>query len=432
VFKNVVNLLLSIFSIVSISVADCEAADRPGTNSDESKVLPYTLPDPLTCLDGTKVTDAKMWFEKRRPELVDIFQTNMHGRSTTKPAGLKFVVTSTDAKALNGLATRKEISILVSGEKDGPVIHLLLYIPNSATKPSAAFIGVNFEGNHTVCADPGITVHEQWTWDNKELKSVLAKPPTKPNGAGTWPVEMLIKRGFAVASIPRADVEPDYADGWKHGIRGYFLKQSGKAEFAADDWGAIAAWGWSLSRALDYLETDAAIDAKHVAVVGHSRMGKASLWAGASDQRFALVISNNSGEGGAALARRWFGETTAVINKNFPHWFCGNFKQYAGNEAKMPMDQHELLALVAPRPLYVASAEEDTWADPRGEFLSAKHAGVVYALFDKKGIDSATEFPVVHHPVGDSVVYHIRSGKHAMTDYDWDQYATFAERQFKK
>ncbi len=433
VLKNILGMLVAIFSVITVTVEDCAAADRPGTNSDESKVRPYTLPDPLTFNDGTKVTDAKTWVEKRRPELLDLFRANMHGHSPAKPAVMKFEVESTDAKALNGLATRKEIAIYPTGSKDGPAIHLLLYIPNGAQKPSPAFIGVNFDGNHTICPeDTGVVVREQWMWNKATKTDALVKPEIKktlPAAIG-WPVEMVLKRGYAVATIARADVEPDYPEGWKHGIRGYYLKQAGRTEFAQDDWGAIAAWGWSLSRALDYLETDAAIDAKHVAVLGHSRMGKASLWAGASDERFALVISNDSGEGGAAIARRWFGETTAVINQNFPHWFCANFKQYAGNEAKLPFDAHELLALVAPRPLYVASAEEDLWADPRGEFLAAKHASVVYTLFDKKGI-TEDDMPAIHHPVGDTVAYHIRAGKHDMTAYDWEQYVAFADRQFK-
>ena len=431
-FKNVFAMLISIFSVMTVSVPECNAADRPGTNSDESKVPPYTLPDALTCSDGTKVTDAKTWTDKRRPELLELFRTNMQGHSPAKPAALKFDVTSTDATALNGLATRKEVTISISDDKDAPRIYLLLYIPNGAQKPSPAFIGVNFDGNHTICRDPGSTVREHWTIDRKTKTEVFAKPDVKAiSDAHLWPVETALKRGYAIATISRADIEPDYPEGWKHGIRGYYLKQQGKTEFAADDWGAIGAWAWGLSRALDYLETDASIDARHVAVIGHSRMGKASLWAGASDPRFALVVSNDSGEGGAALARRWFGETTAVINQNFPHWFCANFKKYSNNEAAMPTDQHELIALVAPRPVYVASAEEDKWADPRGEFLSAKNAEPVYALFAKKGLE-VEDMPVVHHPVGDTIAYHIRTGKHEMTGYDWEQYLNFADRHFKK
>ncbi|HLX64611.1 MAG TPA: acetylxylan esterase [Planctomycetota bacterium] len=430
---NFFAVLLCAFALALMCLTDCDAADRPGTNSDESKVKPYTLPDPLICLDGTKVTDAQTWRTKRRPELLELFRKNMYGRSPDRPNGMSCEITSTDVKALNGLATRKEIDIVISDVKGAPRIHLLLYIPNAATKPVPAILGVNFDGNHTICADPGITIRDEWTWDSKEKKDKLAKPAetTRGKSTGSWAVEMLLKRGYAVATIARANIEPDYADGWKHGIRGFYLAQSGKSEFAADDWGAIGAWAWGLSRALDCLEADSAIDAKRVVVFGHSRMGKTALWAGAQDERFALVISNDSGEGGAALARRWFGETTAAINKSFPHWFCANFKQYSDNEANMPTDQHELLALAAPRPLYVASAEDDKWADPKGEFLSAKNAGPVYRLFGKEGV-GVEEWPSVNHPVGDTVGYHIRTGKHDVTDYDWEQYLAFADRHFGK
>ena len=407
------------------------SAPPPDINYDESKVGSYTLPDPLVCADGTKVTDASTWRAKRRPEVLELFRANMHGRSPARPAEMKFEVTSVDKQALGGKATRKEITVRFGPESDAPPMRLLLYVPNAAPKPVPAFIGVNFEGNHTIAADPAITLTDQWMWDNKTKTESLKRPgeETRGKSIGRWALDKAFARGYAVATIPRADIEPDYAEGWRHGIRGYFLKKSGHTEFAPDDWGAIGAWAWGLSRALDYFETDSDIDAKHVVVMGHSRMGKTALWAGAQDERFAIVISNDSGEGGAALARRWFGETTAVINKVFPHWFCANFKQFSGNESKLPMDQHELVALSAPRPVYVASAEEDRWADPRGEFLSAKNAGPVYRLFGKEGV-GVDEMPAVNHPVGDTIGYHIRTGKHDVTEYDWEQYLRFADRHF--
>ncbi len=427
-------LIVSLFILSFMLVAQlpCAAADRPGTNSDESKVPPYTLPDALVCLDGTKVTDAKIWREKRRPELLELYRSQMQGRSPGKPAYLRFDATSIDRKAVNGAATRKEITISLSSEKDGPQLHLLLYTPNGAPKPPAVFLGANFSGNHTIYQDPGITVLDQWTWDNKANAEVLATPKPKADpGLGVWPVETILKHGFAVATVSRMEIEPDYATGYKHGVRGYYLKKAGKTEFAPDDWGAIAAWAWGLSRALDYLETDPEVDAKRVVMFGHSRLGKAALWAGAEDERFAAVISNDSGEGGAAIARRWFGETTAAVNQSFPHWFNANFKQYSGNEAKMPFDSHELIALSAPRPIYVASAEDDKWADPKGEFLAAKNAEPVYKLFGKEGL-GVDEMPPVNHPVGDTICYHIRTGKHDVTEFDWEQYLKFAERHLGK
>jgi len=418
-------LILCLF-LLGMLVARAEP--RP-VNYDEALIPAFTLPDPLVCCDGTKVVDAAAWQFKRRPELLKLFQKEMYGVSPGRPAAMKWEMAHCDTNALGGLATRKEITVWFGADKSGPPMHILLYVPNAAAKPVPAFVSVNFDGNHTVNADPAITISEQWTQDRKTKQEALVRPeePTRGKSVGRWEVEQLMARGYALATIQRADIEPDYTEGWRRGIRGFLLAQAGKTEFALDDWGAIGAWAWGLSRALDVLETEPAVDARRVAVIGHSRMGKAALWAGAQDTRFALVISNDSGEGGAALARRCIGETTAGINKNFPHWFCGNFKKYGDLENTLPFDQHELLALVAPRPLYVASAAEDRWADPRGEFLSALHAGPVWKLFGLPGL-GVQEMPAIDQPVGATIGYHIRTGKHDVTAYDWAQYLNFADK----
>jgi hypothetical protein len=246
--------------------------------------------------------------------------------------------------------------------------------------------------------------------------------------ASRWPAEDLIKNGFALVTAYYGDLEPDHKDGWKTGIR-TTLKEDLKIK--EEEWGAIGAWAWGLSRMMDYLVTEPAINARQVALTGHSRLGKAALWAGANDTRFALIVANESGEGGAALARRNFGETVARINQAFPWWFSPAYKKYSANPQQLPVDQHQLLALMAPRPLYVSSALEDRWADPKGEFLGAKNAEPVYQLYRKAGL-GVTEMPAVEQPVGETIRYHIRNGKHDITAYDWQQHLSFARKQFNQ
>jgi hypothetical protein len=335
--------------------------------------------------------------------------------------------------ALGGRATRKEIMVWFTGRQDGPSMNLLLYVPNAAKKPVPAFLSLNFNGNHAVTSEPGIRLSDRWMAERPGgcATNHLATGSCRGSEASRWPVEKILAHGYALATAYYGDLEPDFAEGWKLGVRAALSPAGTNTTFKPDEWGAIGAWAWGLSRALDYLETDGAVDAKRVAVIGHSRLGKTALWAGARDERFAIVISNDSGEGGAALARRRFGERTANLNRSFPHWFCGNFKQYNDREDALPVDQHELIALIAPRPVYIASADEDRWADPRGEFLAARAAEPVYDLFAKAGLGVA-EPPAVNKPVGDFIGYHLRSGKHDLTEYDWEQYLNFADRHFKR
>lgn len=407
-------------------------AQRKDVNYDEAKIPAYKLPDPLKLADGQPVTTAEQWKKARRPELLELFRSNVYGRSPARVAETRFEVTKSDPKALDGLATRKEVTIHFTSKLDGPQMSLLIYVPNGATKPVPAFLGPNFGGNQTVNADPGIAITKAWTRSEKATpEKHTADESTRGSAASRWEVEKVLARGFATATFYYGEVEPDHAEGWKTSLRAALGPQGAQTALADDAWGAIGAWSYALSRALDYLETDKDIDAKHVALHGHSRLGKTALWAGASDERFAIVISNDSGEGGAALTRRNIGETTKIITSAFPHWFCKRYSTYADAADKLPIDQHELIALIAPRPVYVASASEDLWADPKGEFLSAKNAEPVYQLFGKAGL-GVDEPPALDHPVGDFIGYHNRTGKHDITLYDWEQYMNFADRHFGK
>jgi len=363
----------------------------PQANEDEAKVPPYTLPDPLVLADGTKVADARTWTQKRRPELMRLFETHVYGRTPAGGPKARFQVVAAPS-ALGGTATRKDVAITFGDGAAARRMDLVLYLPSGARGPVPVFLGLSFQRND-------------------EIK---------------WPIATIVERGYGVASSFYQDLFPDRADGANDSVLTLFPARRGP-----DAWNALGVWAWAMSRALDYLETDPAVDARRVALLGHSRLGKAALWAGAQDQRFAIVISNESGCGGAALSKRIYGETVAAITKRFPHWFCANFSRYAEREAELPVDQHELLALIAPRPLYVASAVEDKWADPKGEFLGALGADPVYRLLGTDGLP-AREMPAVDQPVQGTIGYHVRSGGHDLGDYDWRQYLAFADRHLRR
>ena len=385
-------------------LSDSATRRRPQFIYYEEKVPEYTLPQLLVAADRTKVTSARTWRTGRRAEILELFRTHVYGRSPARPRSQTFKVVKVDPQALDGQATLKRVQVTVAGPKGQLSTTMSIFLPNSAKKPVPVFLLLSHR-------DPGST---DWT---RKIKRPF------------WPVEQIIARGYGTAAIQVTDFAPDRRDGPKHGVHTIFDKPDNRSGYA---WGTLAAWAWTGSRAMDYFETDDDIDSTKVAVVGQSRGGKTALWAGARDERFAMAVSNCSGCGGAALSRRRFGETVKQINTNFPHWFCDNFSKYNDAEDKLPVDQHMLIALMAPRLAYIASAEEDLWADPKGEFLAAKHAGEVYRLFGLTGLDAENIPPVESPSHAGRIGHHIHAGKHDLTEYDWQQFMDFADRHFKR
>lgn len=368
----------------------------------EEKVQSYALPDILVTKSGKKITTAREWKIERRPEILELFRENVFGRVPATPYTRSFKVVYEDKNAMDGAATLKQVEITIKSEGKSLVIHLILFVPNRVKKPVPAFLLIDNRG-------PGNT------------------DPTRKTKSEFWPAEEVIARGYAISVFSNSDVDPDNFDDFKNGIHGLLDRGIRKP----DAWGSLAAWAWGASRCMDYFETDKDINNKEVAVVGHSRGGKTALWAGAEDQRFSLVIGNESGAGGAALARRRYGETVARLNSAFPHWFCTNYKKFSGNEDAMPVDMHMLLALTAPRALYIDCASDDLWGDPRGCYLALYNALPVFQLFDKKSMVPLLMPPLNKQVFSGHTGFHIRDGVHNMLLQDWNCFMDFADNVWK-
>ncbi len=422
--------------LITLLVACSDGSDGESSDGDGGRqpILindPYGLPQPLISEDGTPIITARDWRELRRPETLQLFADQVYGNTPDDPFQGSYEALEIDENALGGTATRKQVRMVFTTTLGSLTAELLIYLPNQVEGPAPVFMGLNFRGNHTVDADPDIWLPASDPGNGFE----------RGNRSRRWPVAEIIARGYGLATVYHHDLDPDdFNDSQQNGIHPLFYFD-GQSRPAADEWGAIGAWAWGLSRALDNLLTDGDIDSDRIAVMGHSRLGKTALWAGAQDERFALAVSNDSGTVGASLSRRE-GEPDVIcpdpivinsckepvwfVSRIFSHWFADNFDQYQDNPSLIPVDQHQLIALMAPRPVYIASAEEDIWADPLGEFESGLYASPVYELLGEEGL-GATEQPPINSPIQSVIGYHIRDGEHDVTLYDWQRYMDFAD-----
>jgi hypothetical protein len=373
-------------------------------NYDESKVGEYTLPELLITESGQTISTPEQWENIRRPEILKLFEDHVYGQVPKDFDNIKFKVTNKDKKAMNGKATLKEVAITVTRNKKSVTMNLLMFTPNEVKKPVPMFLVINHRGIKTMDV-------------------------TRQNKDGFWPAEEVIEAGYGISGFDVIDVSPDDKVKFTEGILDQLYPEQLEMN---NGMRGLGAWGWGASRAIDYFEKDKSVDATKIISVGHSRGGKSSLWFGAQDERVAITVSNESGNSGAALSRRNFGETVERITSSIPYWFCPNYRQYANNEDKLPIDQHMLIALIAPRAVYVASAVEDLWSDPKGQYLGLKEAQPVFNLYGFE-TNLPEEMPEVNEQIiRSNVGFHNREGRHNMTPYDWQQFIRFADAYFNK
>ena len=415
-------------------------------------------PDPLVMRNGTRVTTKAQWFQQRRPELKALFQHYMYGAMPSAPEQLHFEVNRVDTHFFGGKATKKEVTIRFSTATNAPVIHLLLVIPNAraldvhgaasenigrgagaakllsssawkSKRGAPVFVGLNYCGNHMLVADTNVALPTSWLEKNcPGCVDHQATEVGRGSQSNIWNIEQSIDRGYAVATFYCADIEPDMTNATT-GLRAFLASDSACASgLSAGDCGTIEAWAWGMSRAVDYLVTDKLIDAQRIAVVGHSRFGKASILAAAFDERFALAVPLQAGCGGTAPSRGKIGESVKAINNRFPHWFNGEFKKFNEQVERLPFDQNCLIALVAPRPVLIGGATGDTWTNPAGAFEMMQAADPVYRLLGVKGLGTR-EMPGINHLVGERLGFFMRPGKHSMLKSDWQVFLDFADRE---
>lgn len=420
--------LPSVFAalLVSAAAAPGPALSEPWpsphtTNTDEAKAGSYALPDPLVSASGARVTTARAWCARRR-EILALAEDNQFGRTPHLRVRPRFQVRERDAVGLGGLSRRSQIDIRFSDAPDDPVLHVLLHVPAKVQRPPPVIVNLSFEPNIMTLPEPGVV--EGFGWD---LRTHQRVPGSKATVIGRLDIQALVRRGYAVASVYYGDIEPDFAGGEAFGVRRLFPAASPRGPH---DWGAIGAWAWGASRVLDYLGTDPEVDGRRAAILGASRLGKAALWAGAQDPRFAAVIPVVSGEGGAALSHRDFGETIADITapgKGYGYWFAPRYADFAADPRTLPLDAHMLLALVAPRPLLLVNGSADAWSDPTGEWLAAQAATPAYRLLGREGLPA--DRPPLGTTAGRDLAVVTHDGPHGLLPQDVQRIADFLDAE---
>jgi hypothetical protein len=426
-FVNAAVILLTVTVSIRAGYGQAVQEVKAGipVNYDESLSGTYTLPDPLVFPDGRKVKSAGQWYKKRRPQILSLFEEFEYGKIPVTTHGKPFNAFDKGTPALNGKAIRKQVTVYLTSDTSNYKMEILIYLPAGATKPVPVFFNVSFSPNVSVVDDPGIKAGFTWGRDGKKV------PALRTGKFGRMDPNMFLSQGIGFATVYYGDIEPDFADGVKYGIRGYYLKQ-GQDYPAPDQWGAISAWSWGLSRAMDYFETDNQIDSKKIALFGVSRLGKTVLWTGCRDTRFGMVIASCSGEGGAAISRRWYGETIDHMTHptRYFYQFAGNWRNYKDDPSKSPVEANMLVSLMAPRPLLLQTGDTDKWSDPKGEFVAAVSAGPVYELLGKKSLGTDV-YPAAGTPILNDLGYYMHAGGHGAMPADYEIFIRFIKMHFK-
>lgn len=392
-------------------------------NYTQAKVGDAVAPALLVAASGKTITSADEWTRTRRPEIEALLVENQYGAApsaSARVATTAYEYMERAAPAMDGLAVRTQSTITLASELGEHTIDVLLYTPAKATGPSPTVLMVNFSPSVVMVDDPAIHVTDGWSngqvVPGREARAI-AKQDLKP----------FLERGYGVALVYYGQIEPDFGGGAGDGIRKVF-KSANSHERAPNEAGAIAAWADGLSKVRAHLATDSLVDGERIALYGISRLGKTALWAGAVDQDFAAVIAVCSGEGGAALSRRIYGETIAHVAESFPYWFTPRWNEFASDPAAAPVDAHMVISMIAPRPLMLIAGETDHWSDPYGEFLAARLATPVWRLFGEEGVGAA---PVLDQPTGGALTFMLHAGGHGPAPSDTPQILAFLDRYLK-